>query len=121
MVEPTLRARRMHPTDVGSMFSTQEQVYTYILKMACKLKSFSYQQQNLVSCLIRRMLFQTYLCVKFALSKDITNKNAHEYSQHEEVIIPLLHDPMGMGTAGYEWADQIRHCLQAHQSTLCLK
>ena len=96
----------MHPTDVGSMFSTHEQVYTYILKMACKLKSFSYQQQNLVSCLIRRMLFQTYLCVKFALSKDITNKNAHEYSQHEEVIIPLLHDPMGMGTAGYEWADQ---------------
>lgn len=37
MVEPTLCAGRMHPTDVGSMFSTYEQVYTYILKMACKV------------------------------------------------------------------------------------
>jgi len=38
VVEPTLCVRRMHPTDVGSMFSTYEQVYTYILKMACKVR-----------------------------------------------------------------------------------
>jgi len=61
-----------------------------------------------------------YLCVKCALPRDMKMSHIHEYYQHEEVITPLLRAPMGMGTAGYEWADQ-RHCLQVHQSTLCLK
>ena len=51
---------RMYPTRVGSMLPTKEHVYTYIVKMACKvhlLQDIFLSATNLVSYLIRRMLF----------------------------------------------------------------
>ena len=54
---PNLPAIR-YPTRVGSMLPTKEIVYTYILKMACKvhlLQDIFLSATDLVSYLIRRM------------------------------------------------------------------